>query len=309
MLRRSFLQAGVAALAPAVAARPRLDIAGTFLQLMPWHRGWPEAKWRELFACFRALGLREVIVQWSATGETRLFPAPIGAILRIAHESDIQVDLGLRNDPDYWTQIHGRLDSVRTYLRKIQARSEAIARELQPLPFRGWYICEEIDDLNWREPSARKLLLEYLGGLSTALEKLNPRRPIAISGFAQGQTDPESFGNLWRDILHRSRISTVLLQDGIGTGKLRLSEVALYYEAASAAARHEGRAFRPVVELFRQVQATPFHGVPAPRERIAQQLELARHFGPPLAFSVMDYMTPLGVEGAKELYLDSIGSK
>jgi hypothetical protein len=305
MLRRTFLQGGVALIAPAA----QIKLAGTFLQLMPWHRQWAEAKWRELFSCFDALGIREVIVQWSATGETKLFPAPIETILKLAREHSIAADLGLRNDPGYWNRIVGARDSVQAYFRKIRAESEAIARQLRTLPFRGWYICEEIDDLNWRDPAARQQLIEYLGGLSASLDRIEPKRPISISGFAQGKTDPEAFADLWREILRRSRIETIMLQDGIGAGKLSLSEIPLYFEAAASAARQEGRTFRPVVELFRQVQAEPFRGVPAPYKRIVKQLEIAAKFGTPVAFSVMDYMSPLGIGGANELYLETIGSR
>jgi hypothetical protein len=305
MLRRTLLQAGVALVAPAAP----INIMATFLQLMPWHRQWPETRWRELFSCFDKLGIREVIVQWSASGETKLFPAPIESIVKLAQERGIAVDLGLRNDPAYWTRILGARDSVQAYFRKIRAESEAVARQLRSLPFRGWYICEEIDDLNWRDPAARQLLIEYLGGLSAALDRIEPKRPISISGFAQGRTDPEAFSDLWREILRHSRIETIMLQDGIGAGKLNLSEIPLFFEAAASAARHEGRTFRPVVELFRQVRVEPFRGVPAPYRRIVKQLEIAARFGPPVAFSVMDYMSPLGIEGANELYLESIGSR
>jgi hypothetical protein len=64
-----------------------------------------------------------------------------------------------------------------------------------------------------------------------------------------------------------------------------------------------------VVESFTQVEGppldeNPFRAVPTPIERLLRQLETASRYssGHVLAFSVPEYMTPLGGEDAERLF-------
>jgi hypothetical protein len=59
-----------------------------------------------------------------------------------------------------------------------------------------------------------------------------------------------------------------------------------------------------VVELFQQTRTKPFRAQPASWERVAQQLKIAASYAPDgiMAFSVPEYMTPLGGPEADNLF-------
>jgi hypothetical protein len=127
---------------------------------------------------------------------------------------------------------------------------------------------------------------------------------VAISGFANGRTDPRAFGDFWRHLLAAAGIDVVFFQDGVGAGKLSLAEVPLYLTALRQAVQSQSRTLQVVVELFRQVSERPFRAQAASWDRVGRQLEIAGCFSPGgiLAFSVPEYLTPLGGPEADRLF-------
>jgi hypothetical protein len=301
----------------AQSARPK--ISGTFLQLTTDHKNWTEEKWSELFGYFRRLQLSYVIVQWTVYDDTTFYgPASDAALEKVlarAAQSGMKVWIGLFHDSQYWNRIGDRPAVTARYLQQLRSRSLAAARDLAPRlkehpGFAGWYLPEEIDDINWQRPEVRKELLRHLELESKELRVLAPDANVAISSFSNARLSPAQFQNFWSSVFRATSIGTVFLQDGVGVGKLELDELPLYAGALAQAARAEGRDFRMVVELFRQTSGQPFDSgpfkaSPAALQRIRRQLEIAHQFTDLLVgFSVPEYMTPLGVAGAEQLYRD-----
>ena len=174
--------------------------------------------------------------------------------------------------------------------------------------FNGWYITEEIDDINWKDDYKKKLLFSYLERLSDSLEKLTPGYQIAISGFCNGLIEINEFYKFWNLLLKQTKINFVLLQDGIGTKKLTFYNLPHYLAAFKKAAIDNQREIGVIVEIFRQTDGYPinnnnFRAVPANLYRINRQSELASKFSPIIiAFSIPDYMMPLAGSSAKFLY-------
>lgn len=299
-------------------APPRLH--GTFLQLWATHNAWSLETWQRLFSYLERLKVTEVVVQWSVNDDVAFYPtaqqaratpAPIPLILRLAEERGIGVKLGLVHDPAFWTKVTRDADRVERYLAMLRVRSESTARELVPLAtshraFRGWYITEEIEDATWRSARLQEILAGHLHALAGTLRGLTPRAPVSVSTFSNAQTPPATFGEFWSRLLRAAPIQTLMFQDGIGTGKQRLSFLPLYLAAARDATRANQRELQVIVEVFEQRADVPaFRAVPAPLERVERQLELAAAFSTPsgpVAFSVPEYMTPLGGTDAERLF-------
>jgi len=312
------LSYGTAALQP---ANPSVSFNSTFLQLSPQHKHWTDAQWSELFKYFRQLQLSEVIIQWTAYDDTFFYASPaensdspLARVLAGASRSGLKVWVGLYLDSEYWSHVAAG-QATSAYLSGLRLRSLTIARDLTPMMkrqagFAGWYLPEEIDDLNWQTPDARKELLRHLGLVSASLHELTPGSGIAISAFSNAQLSPAQFRDFWADVFHSSALSTVLLQDGIGVHKLELNEFPLYATALAELTRSTARSFGIVVELFQQIGGPPldrgqFQASPAPWERVRAQLQIANRFTScVVAFSVPEYMSPLGIHGAEQLYLD-----
>jgi hypothetical protein len=313
---------GLSIAAPSLArpadVPPLLD--GTFIQLTEGHGGWTTAQWEDLFRELRRLRLTRVVVQWSLAGDLAFYESaahrkvanpPLETILRLAEESHMTVLVGLAHDPEYWGRIAREPAIVEAYLRRLRSRSLSVARELAPrlgrsAAFSGWYLSEEIDDLNWLEPRRRAILAAHLKEEAQGLRELAPAGTIAVSGYSRANCDPTALAGLWKDLLADSPLDLVLFQDGIGALNLDLEHWPLYLEALRGAVRERGKELGVVVEVFQQTGGPPldegtFRAEAAPLDRVRRQLATAGlHVAGRYAFSVPDYMRPsLGPRSAE----------
>ncbi len=298
-------------------------VTGTFLQLWHSHHPWSQEEWTRLFEYFRELRLSRLIVQWSLFDDTAFYPSaqlessqssPLETILRLADETGMKVLIGTAHDTFFWKSIEREPELVEIYLRRSRLRSQSILREVEPLvkdapSFEGWYISSEIDDIHWLEPERRKILFEYLSGVSADLREKTPEAKVAISGFSNGHADPETLARFWAELINAAGVDIVLFQDGIGVAKLDLRHLPVYLGAMREAVTNAGRDLWIVVENFRQTAGAPlneqpFEAAPAPMERLRRQLEIASRFstGEIIAFSVPEYMTPMGGKDAGRLF-------
>lgn len=306
-----------AAPASRVAAPSALCLQGAYIQLVDNNAGWGEAAWQALFDSLKALQIDSIVVQWSAYDNTAFYRSqrlsttdavPVDTILAMADRAGMRVLLGLSHDSAYWKNVQG--GDKRAYLTQRLARNMVVAAELLPLAkphpsFAGWYISEEIDDLNWRALDEREALFSYLWQLSAFLRTLDARKTIAVSGFANRQTSPEDLERFWKALLGRAiALDTVYFQDGIGVHKLDIDQVGRYYQALGNAARSAGRVWVPVIETFEQTSGQPmseqaFAAVPAAASRLKRQIQAAtRYTARRIAFGIPEYLTPSGGEAA-----------
>lgn len=298
-------------------------LTGTFIQLWDEHATWSDQRWQSLFAALRAIGIDEVVVQWTVDGATPTYasgyfiaPARLALekVLRAARDQHMLVVLGLVHDQAYWEKIKRDPNLVRWYFRRLCNDSLAAAEELLRLDYgknviTGLYIPQEIDDRSWLEADRQAELLNFLTNLRAGLRTLAPHLPVAVSGFSNGYAEPETLKKLWQRILTKSGIDRVLFQDGVGVHKLEVNEVSLFFRAVSQAVEKTGRIFTPVVEVFTQVDGAPlnqktFRAVPAPLARLKKQLKVAGsvpHAGI-MAFSLPEYCSPFGGEQATAFY-------
>ena len=150
--------------------------SGTFLQLWNAHAGWSGQQWQDLLASMRAIGVTEIVVQWSVDGiapvhddAQRVGPLrpALEKVLRAAHDQHMRVTLGLVHDREYWEKIKGDPEAVRRYFHQLCRVSLATAADVARLdPDRaalsGLYIPQEIDDQSWLEPARQAELLLFI---------------------------------------------------------------------------------------------------------------------------------------------------
>ncbi|UCF36229.1 MAG: DUF4434 domain-containing protein [Acidobacteriota bacterium] len=293
-------------------------IQGTFLQLTEDRSYGAPEQLREIFEHCRDMGISELVIQWTVFDELAFFAsegnrtsrAPVfGQLLELAAEYGISLHVGLVSDPAFWTQIQKSHELTEQYLVRYRSRSKAAARELGMLlrespGFKGWYLTEEIDDMNWLEPGRREVLFAHLSALTGYLRQLTPEMGVAISGFSNGFADPLTLGRFWQELVETTGVTTVLFQDGVGARKLDLFSLPLYLEELQRSLANRARLI-PVTELFEQAAGPEgaFGAHPAGLERVKRQLEIARKFssGPLFAFSTIDYMSSFAGEEAADL--------
>jgi hypothetical protein len=295
---------------------------GAYIQLVDENGAWPEAAWRSLFADYQKLGVKKLIIQWSVYEHKAFYASkhfasfetkPLETILTLADAADLRVLVGLSHDPHYWINIQDQ--DKRAYLLDRLRKNTKVAAELATLvsqhkSFAGWYISEEIDDINWQTPVARDALASYLQQTSAFLRVVSPpRTAIGISGFANAKTPPKELEAFWSDLLGRVRaLDRIYFQDGIGVGKLDLKNLDRYYQAIKNATTKAGRDFIPVVEVFKQTAGEPltpgvFAAAPTELPKLLQQLKIARQYAAqPVVFGIAEYMTPGRGDAARALY-------
>lgn len=286
--RRRFLAAFGAA---PLWARGSPRLTGTFLQLAGQVASWDAAKWTEAFGYFRQLGLREYVIQWSAADGTEFLNAVDLIAARVAADRG-RLWVGLLHEEEFWLRIQGSDAELSAYLDGLASRNLDLATKLRRVPrVYGWYIPQEIDDVNWRTPERAAMLVRLL-------RLLTVKGQIGISAFRGGKNPVAEFAGLWRSVAHETRVRTLFLQDGVGTGKAGVEQ------AAELKARMSGLGMkvRGVVELFEQTSqaGAAFSARPAAMERIERQLRAAGEDA--VGFSVPEYMTPLGGLEAGRLF-------
>ncbi len=278
--------------------------------------------WRELFGYFNKLRLSQIIIQWSAIDNVAFYPSPyyrslprppLKTILDLADEYRIDVFIGLAYDTQYWRKINGEPKTLGAHFKHFYERSVRVADELSPLvtkhpSFQGWYIAEEIDDINWRTAEDQQILFKYLQRLSQRLHTITPDKRVALSGFSNAALSPADFQSFWLALLGSADIDVVLFQDGIGVNKLQIDNLPRYLASINKAASAAGAELQVVIETFTQIAGIPidkrpFHAIPAPLERIVRQISIAAQYSEKnVAFSIPEYMTPKGGPKAEQLY-------
>lgn len=282
---------------------------------------WPNATFLQLYADdppvtaerlrrWRALGVEELILQWSTYGPPDDGPFPLvesgrlAALLDDAAEAGLRLRLGLRYDPGFWRERDAgepeeplQRSELARYLERRLVDQAALLAVLAPLAahpaFAGWYLADEIDDRRWNARRPRLLLLDYLRRSAEPLRAAAPEADLAVSGFSDGLLPPREWAAFWVELLNAARIERLLFQDGIGAGKLELSELDYYLPVLGERLREAEREVSVVVELFEADPARPERFRPAPLERVTEQLRRAAATArPPSTFALPHYADP-----------------
>lgn len=240
-----------------------------------------------------------MVIQWTSDENLSLVPL-VDAVL--AEAGGMRVTLGLRNEFAFWTRNR---ENRAAAFAGIYERTLPLLEELAPFArhpaFEGWYIPQEFDDVNWSRSDVRGAGADYLRGIARALRRRWPGSRVSVSAFANGRMAPAEYAKLWRRVVRYARLDEVLFQDGVGAQKLTIEQAADYLRALR---KELGSRAGAVIETFEQVRAEPFAARPADPARIRRQLAsaAAAGFAAPIAFSVPEYMTPLGGEQAAEVF-------
>lgn len=308
--------AAIALLAAASVTAARAGgVSGTFIQLNRAAASKTVEEWSADLDRMKAAGLDSLIVQWSAEGNISYFrtelpfdeqyPA-IENLFAAAQGKGFRILLGLRNDPDYWKQITARDRVLRDYFLARVGQNEAVQKALLKTfgaspDFAGYYIPDEVDDLNWRTPARREAMKTYLSLLAERLRANDPDRPSAVSAFFRGRTAPDILANLLADLFSTEQhVDALLIQDGVGVGDPPINYVPLYYKVLRERWSDNAPQLWGIVEAFEQTSkdGAPFAARPAPAARFRRQIEAAGNaFDRLFVFTFLDYTAPaLGPE-------------
>jgi hypothetical protein len=295
------------------AATPRSDmcvapaIKSTFIQPLNTLRGRGPQYWLDHMANLQQLGISEVYLQWMEINNTS-FVVPgeehqlLAPILAAAEQSGVGLRFGLSTDLAGTGLYYAAPTKLAAYLTNRRQASLSIAAQLQsvaaPSPaFRGWYLPEEIDDLAISDAARSRVWLHHLVAIVDDLKVYGGQADVAISTYVTGAQQPTQFGAFWGQVWDHVPL-TVLVQDGYGVNHLPTpSNIKHYYTAINREAARRNRDWGIIIELFQQTEGPPinegpYKDIPAPIERIVEQIALAEKFpkASRAAYSVHEHM-------------------
>lgn len=305
------------ALLPCRAAQ----VGTTFVQLNREAGQRSVEAWVADFGKMREVGISAVIVQWSAEGDIayvkdRRLPQTeqydtLPRLFEAAAHHGITLQLGLYSEPSFWGHITADGRVLRDFFLVRVARNEVLQRVLvdrfgEQDGFVGYYIPDEIDDLNWRNPRRRDALTSYLTLMVKRLGVNDPERPVAVSAFFKGRTAPRLFADNLFTLLQGTGIDAVLVQDGRGTRTSTGAHVGDYFEALTKRWGEDVTSLWAVVEAFTQTSAEgePFSASAAAPARFSEQIKRAyAHFDDRVVmFTFLEYVDPERGDAPRALF-------
>ncbi len=132
--------------------------------------------------------------------------------------------------------------------------------------FAGWYIPQEIEDLNWQTNSNRNLLANWLQNVGSYAKTKDVSKEVSISPYF-GPFKPADFFQQWYDSLltTATSLTRVFLQDGMGVvyNKKALNvDIPNYLNALKNASDKHGVSCGATIESFSQTQGAPINNNP-----------------------------------------------
>ncbi|WP_297572907.1 DUF4434 domain-containing protein [uncultured Deefgea sp.] len=186
-----------------------------------------------------AQGFGIVLLQWSRSGQAEFWPSDGSGwlhnrLLLNGHRSYI---MGLYSDPSFFKALDLPDNKLEAYLSGLRELSLAEAKKIivqSKVKIIGWYLPEEIDDLNWRTPARQAMLMRHYQAISRDLKALRPDLPVYASSFFGGFSPPKEYAEMLRSLQQQTGIQW-MVQGGQGVLRKPQPATASYLSAVNAA--------------------------------------------------------------------------
>ena len=220
-------------------------VRGIFLQPNAGYLKKDHTDWLRIFTRLKDRNIDTLYVQWSAEKgqvyadiplENHESKALLEKIFPVARECGLNIVLGLYQETTYWQQIPAPNDVLENFFYLRVAANERLLEQLykkfghEPA-LAGYYLPDEIDDLNWRTPDRIGYYNQYLKLMVDRIRVYDSQRPVAISAFFRSRTAPRLFSENLKMMLKDSGVNLLLLQDGAGEGNPGEAYRPWYFEA------------------------------------------------------------------------------
>jgi hypothetical protein len=321
-----------------------MRITGGFIQYQGWMmknrlhlsnpQGLSKDGWKKELEAMKRAGNDTIIIQrLEADGESfmpdchdREAVDPTETILDYADDHEMQVFIGLWSsiwpEPKVITADADLLNITRG--ENIRVANAAWSRYGKHKSFTGWYIPQEIWNINWQKEENERIRAFYRV-VSDHCKGISNNKPVAISPFFSpfGNANEEAVTAVYTTFLmgdekvQGAGIDIVMVQDGVGARCRNapsdiFGSIQPYFRAFLNATREASKVKKVAlwgdIESFKTVQGgcidnskTPFKGAPADFSRLQIQLEAASFdfdenqpfFEKLVTFDFFHYMSPV----------------
>ena len=237
-------------------------IKGTFIDF--WNKsGWTTAMWQAHMNEMKEIGIKTVIIQFTAYNDeawfdannsfsTNLHAQALNNLLDAANIYGIGVVVGLYFDDSYWNNTTNT--SVLTqHVNKCKDIANDLWQKYKNKPaFKAWYIPHEPAPYYYQNAADRNILKNNLINPIAEYCKEISHKPVGISVFFnQNLTDVNTFGDFMSGIAD-AKVELYILQDGVGVNHCNLADVGAYYQKANEALYNNNfkGAFWADIEVF-----------------------------------------------------------
>jgi len=234
----------------------------------------------------------------------------IDRLLASAESWDKSVIVGLQVNHDWFTKGVSDL----TWLGNEADFAKDLADELYDWygdydSFDGWYLPFEVDNLNFPTSTQWDRLGAFYDDVIDHLNTISPGLPVVVAPFYNdglaGTIDPATWEDMWESILGDAAIDVIALQDGVGAGHAKVSDLADWFSAT----RDAIDTARPTTQLISDAETFVFGpgGLqPMPLAGVIADLEAVETYvDGNWAFAYDHYQSPLSVPAVYHAtYLD-----
>jgi hypothetical protein len=307
-----------------MSKRAPLRLTGTFFQ--PFlGAGWTANQWDIEYKCMKDVGMRQMILQWSADSQhkTAAYPTSlpgfrhdanndvVECILKIGEQYGFETYIGLQLNHEWF----GKYTRDPEWLDEEADIACALVDDLWSKyggyrSFSGWYLSFEPDNVNQPTVSDWDRSAAFYRKVGGRIKTHTPDKPIMIAPFfvhGSGQT-PVEWGMMWEYILSNSPIDILNLQDGVGAAHSLPEDLPAWFSATKNSIDRVGRpvAFWCDTETFRTVNG---QFIPVEYPYIHHCMELVEPYVSNFtSFSFNHYMSPQQVDQKYyRLYRNFIG--
>lgn len=222
----------------------------------------------------------------SLSGVTTNYNA-LNLIFQAAEELNMKVHTGLYFD-ETWNSASK--NSAWTYSSLLTKQQNTID-ELWNLfgnssAFGGWYIPQELNDLEWQGTTEKNLLFSFINDVSNYAKTKDNSKPVAIAPFFNLWLASDELASWYNELFTAANsLDQVYIQDGVGiTLKDPDFHIPLYFSKLKPVFDQHGVEFNMTAESFQQLTGWPldegnFSAEPASWDRFKKQLWAAEKQG------------------------------
>jgi hypothetical protein len=275
------------------------NINGSFIQL--WNDvgckcgSWTKERWEEELDKMEQLCIDELIIQYSAYENVAWYNQSkqnfiewkfnaLNHIFDAAQGKNIKIVLGTFFS-ESWNHddksLHQTYDKI---TNKNQLIINEIATNFGNHPnFGGWYIPQEINDLEWQVNPQKNLLFNWLNQTANIIRNVSDKK-ITIAPFFNLWQPADVILNWYKDLhTNAPNINEIALQVGVGIGLKKINyHIPLYYNPLKEFFNTTNTQIGITIENFEQTSGWPldngnFTAKTASIDRFKNQIEWAKN--------------------------------
>lgn len=287
---------------------------------------WTQQQWESEMNTMLDACTEEIVVQYSIYDNVSWYtPTSLSGIqyefnalnkmFAAAENTGMKIRLGLYFD-EHWNTSDKTMAS--TY-QQLFSKHSTVIDELQGLfgnssAFSGWYIPQELNDLEWQTNNTQSLLFNWLKDVSDYASSANLNTDVMIAPFFNLWVPADVIEDWYQELLAVApNIDIVAPQDGVGI-QLKNPDyhIPLYFQAIKAACEDNNRTFAATIESFEQTSGWPvdngtFAAQPTTVASLQTQISAAMNSGAEKLYQFSwSYMQPSISNQTATLYAEYI---